>query len=382
MKNIFKSALMLMAGIALLTACEDDRDDNPTVYAPTEFVLNTPAAASENIDLASSSALTLTCSQPNYGFPASTKYTVQVSLNEDMSDMVALDQNFQNTVINVDPSLLASTLTTLALNSGKAEEDFPLDIPVYVRLRACIVTDTDGEVAGTEILSNVIKLSSVHVKYSLAPVDLPKHIYVVGSFCGWDWGSCFEFVPVYEHPEMFWRMVYIDDQGVKINTEKAWDGGEKGFSQITVDGDLKGEIVDGGGNIASSKPGWYLMIVTASVKGRDIVYNVQFNQPLVWLMGNVIGSWDECADGWSFDVPATKDGDFVSPAFAGSSAGDADGGVRAYVKVPGNDWWHSEFMVLNGVIEYRGAGGDQARVSGNAGQRLYLNFSNGTGAIK
>ena len=77
-----------------------------------------------------------------------------------------------------------------------------------------------------------------------------------------------------------------------------------------------------------------------------------------------------------FDVPTTMDADFVSPAFK------ADGEIRAYVKVPGNDWWHSEFMVFNGEIAYRGKGGDQERVAGRVGQKLYLNFATGKGSIK
>ena len=74
------------------------------------------------------------------------------------------------------------------------------------------------------------------------------------------------------------------------------------------------------------------------------------------------------------------DADFVSPAFTGNTPDDA--GVRAYVKIPGNDWWHSEFMVLNGEIAYRGKGGDQDRVAGKVGQKLYLNFYTGKGSLK
>lgn len=53
-----------------------------------------------------------------------------------------------------------------------------------------------------------------------------------------------------------------------------------------------------------------------------------------------------------------------------------------YVKIPGHDWWHSEFVVLSDKIAYRATGGDQDRVAGSAGQKVYLNFSKGTGEIK
>lgn len=385
MKKILKSALLLMMGLVMFASCEDDNDSNPTVTAPTEFHLNTPALAATNIDLNNCTSLVLTCSQPNYGFPASTVYKVQVALTPDMANFVELDQSFSKATAEVDASLLASTLTTMELNAGKSEADFPLDTKVYVRMRATMVTETGDPVADTEILSNVVCLESVHLNFSLAPVSVPEHLYVTGSFCNWDWGNCFEFVPVYDHPEMYWRLVWIDESGVKINTVKDWDGGQKGYADITVDGDLKDQISSNNdGNICSATPQWYLMVVTATVNGRNIEYNVQFNKPEVWLMGPCIGdaSWSELFDGAMFTAPTTADGDFVSPAFAGSVPGGDGDGVRAYVKVPGNDWWHTEFIVLNGEIAYRGAGGDQERVAGNVGQRLYLNFATGKGEIK
>lgn len=377
MKKILKSALLIMMGLVMFTSCEDDNDSNPIVKTPTEFHLNTPALAATNIDLTNSSAIVFTCSQPNYGFPASTMYKVQVSLKEDMTDFVELDQSFPNTVCSVDAAILASTLTTMELNAGKSEADFPMDVKVYVRMRAYMTTDTGSPVADTEILSNVTCLENVHLNYSLAPVTTPEHLYVVGGFCGWDWGNSFEFVPVYDHPEMYWRMVWIDEAGVKINTAQEWDGNEKGYNGITVAGDLAGNIsANGDGNICSTTPQWYLMVVTASVSGRDIKYTVEFNEPNVYLIGDTFGGWDELMAGSKFDVPTTMDADFVSPAFK------ADGEIRAYVKVPGNDWWHSEFMVFNGEIAYRGKGGDQERVAGKAGQKFYLNFATGKGSIK
>lgn len=377
MKKILKSALLIMMGLVMFTSCEDDNDSNPIVKTPTEFHLNTPALAATNIDLTNSSAIMFTCSQPNYGFPASTMYKVQVSLKEDMTDFVELDQSFPNTVCSVDAAILASTLTTMELNAGKSEADFPMDVKVYVRMRAYMTTDTGEPVADTEILSNVICLENVHLNYSLAPVTMPEHLYVVGGFCGWDWGNSFEFVPVYEHPEMYWRMVWIDEAGVKINTAQEWDGNQKGYNDITVAGDLADKISSNDdGNICSTTPQWYLMVVTASGSGRDIKYTVEFNEPNVYLIGDTFGGWDELMAGSKFDVPTTMDADFVSPAFK------ADGEIRAYVKVPGNDWWHSEFMVFNGEIAYRGKGGDQERVAGKAGQKFYLNFATGKGSIK
>ena len=384
MKNIINSALLVVMSLTLMTACSDDNDSNPSIQTPTEFKLNTPALENTPIDLANSSKIILTCSQPNYGYTASVQYTVQVATDENMTDAVELSETSNSAKVEINANLLASTLTNIYVQKGKTEADFPMDVKAYFRLKANIVTSNGNVVEGTEILSNVVSLNKIHLLFSLPAVNLPKNVYVTGSFCDWDWAKSFDMVQVYGTEDTFWRLVYIDDSGIKLNTATEWNGSEVGFAGITVSGDCKDEIIDKDGNIASSKPGWYLVIVTTSVVNREIHYDVQFNKPTIWLIGPAAGSTDyaEEAEGWSFTVPTTKDGDFVSPAFAGAVPGGDGDGVRMYVKVPGHDWWHSEFVVLSDKIEYRATGGDQARAAGSAGQKVYLNFAKGTGEIK
>ena len=384
MKNIIKSALLVFMSLTLMTACSDDNDSNPTIQSPTEFKLNTPALENTPIDLANSSKIMLTCSQPNYGYTASVQYTVQVATKEDMSDAVELSETSTSAKVAINAASLASALTNIYVEKGKTEADFPMDVKAYFRLKANIVTSNGNVVEGTEILSNVVSLNKIHLLFSLPPVNLPSNVFVVGNFCDWDWAKSFDMVQVYGTDNTFWRLVYIDDSGIKLNTVAEWNKSEVGYAGITVSGDCKDDIIDKDGNIASSKPGWYLVIVTTSVVNREIHYDVQFNKPTIWLIGPAAGSDDfaEEAEGWSFTVPTTKDGEFVSPAFVGSVPAGTDKGVRMYVKIPGHDWWHSEFVVLDGKIKYRATGGDQDRVTGEVGQQVHLNFSKGTGEIK
>lgn len=384
MKNIIKSALLVVMSLFLMTACSDDNDSNPTIQSPTEFKLNTPALQDTPIDLANSSKIMLTCSQPNYGYTASVQYTVQVATKEDMSDAVELSETSTSAKVAINASSLASALTNIYVEKGKTEADFPMDVKAYFRLKANIVTSNGTVVEGTEILSNVVSLNKIHLLYSLPPVNLPSNVYVVGNFCDWDWAKSFDMVQVYGTDNTFWRLVYIDDSGIKLNTVAEWNKSEVGYAGISVSGDCKDDIIDKDGNIASSKPGWYLVIVTTSVVNREIHYDVQFNKPTIWLIGPAAGSDDfaEEAEGWSFTVPTTKDGEFVSPAFVGSVPAGTDKGVRMYVKIPGHDWWHSEFVVLDGKIKYRATGGDQDRAIGSVGQQVHLNFAKGTGEIK
>ncbi len=384
MKNIIKSALLVFMSLTLMTACSDDNDSNPTIQSPTEFKLNTPALENTPIDLANSSKIMLTCSQPNYGYTASVQYTVQVATKEDMSDAVELSETSTSAKVAINAASLASALTNIYVEKGKTEADFPMDVKAYFRLKANIVTSNGNVVEGTEILSNVVSLNKIHLLFSLPPVNLPSNVFVVGNFCDWDWAKSFDMVQVYGTDNTFWRLVYIDDSGIKLNTVAEWNKSEVGYAGITVSGDCKDDIIDKDGNIASSKPGWYLVIVTTSVVNREIHYDVQFNKPTIWLIGPAAGSDDfaEEAEGWSFTVPTTKDGEFVSPAFVGSVPAGTDKGVRMYVKIPGHDWWHSEFVTLDGKIKYRATGGDQDRAIGSVGQQVHLNFAKGTGEIK
>ena len=384
MKNIIKSALLVVMSLTLMTACSDDNDSNPSIQTPTEFKLNTPALQDTPIDLANSSKIMLTCSQPNYGYTASVQYTVQVATDENMTDAVELSETSTSAKVAINAPSLASALTNIYVEKGKTEADFPMDVKAYFRLKANIVTSNGTVVEGTEILSNVVSLNEIHLLYSLPPVNLPSNVYVVGNFCDWDWAKSFDMVQVYGTDNTFWRLVYIDDSGIKLNTVAESNKSEVGYAGITVSGDCKDDIIDKDGNIASSKPGWYLVIVTTSVVNREIHYNVQFNKPTIWLIGPAAGSDDfaEEAEGWSFTVPATKDGEFVSPAFVGSVPAGTDKGVRMYVKIPGHEWWHSEFVPLDGKIKYRATGGDQDRAIGSVGQQVHLNFSKGTGEIK
>lgn len=394
MTKILKSALLLICAVCFFTACSDDNDENPVVKSPTTFHLNTPALAANGVyDLTHSKSIELTCSQPDYGYPAVTRYTVEVATSADMSDARALSGSYTTAKIEVDAAELASTLTELYLAKGMSEHQFPLTAPVYIRVKAVQTTADNKEIEGTAITSNTIELSKVYFAFSLPPVTAPEKLYLVGSFNKWSWDNALEMIPVNGSPNIFWHLVYLDGEGnsagVKFNSDKVWNKNAAGFEKITINpaSDNAADIINANGNIGSSKPGWYLMIVECTVVGRDIKYNVTFNKPNVYLQGvcTAAGGWDLIPDNL-FSVPATADGEFVSPAIGNAVSGGPSGsdpGVRICVKIPNADWWKSEFIVYDKKIAYRGNGGDQTpRVAGAVGQKVYLNFTKETGEIK
>lgn len=378
MKNI-SILSCLCAGMLAFTACEKDMDSNPTLQEPTEFVLNVPAYAGNTYDLETSKTLQLTCSQANYGYTAPAVYSVEVSLSEDFAKSAVLDTKYTTAKMDVDAQEIAVAMTNLLLEDGKVETDFPVTDALYMRVSSSL-TYASGTIEGSEITSNAVELPSVRTIFALPAVTLPEKLFIIGGFNGWDWGTSPEMVPVNGAEGVFWRMVYLTQEGFKFNTATAWDGNDVGFAGITPVDNVGVGMSDSGGNIAPGADGWYLVVIKSAVNGRNVEYTLELNKPEVWLIGESIGGWDEKMDGALFTAPTTADGFFESPAFIAAVA--EDGGTRCYVKVEGYDWWKTEFMLFDGKIKYRGNGGDQDRVNGAVGQKLYLNFMTDTGKME
>lgn len=379
MKNIATFAFLL-AGMLSFSACDSDRDSNPVLQEPTEFILNTPAYVNTTYDLSNSKSIELTCSQPDFGYTAPVVYSIEVSLTEDFANPVRLDTRYTTAKMAVDASEMAVALTNMAVADGKTEGDFPITTSMYVRAIAELNSATEMI---SSITSNVIALPSVRTEFALPPVVLPTKLYLIGDFCGWDWGKSVEMIPCHDGTTgTFWSLVYLPkDSGVKFNTATAWDGNEVGFAGCEQKDNFGAGLSDNGGNIGVGKAGWYLIVIRSALSGRNVNYTVEFNEPAVWLIGGAVkdgGDWTECLDGWKFTVPEVADDFFVSPAFVA----DAPEGPRAYVKIDGFDWWKSEFMVFDGKLKYRAAGDDLDRVTSKASQKMYINFTKGTGKIE
>ena len=76
----------LLIGLTIFTACDSDRDDNPTLLSPTTFTMNTPAIGDNTVDLITSNSVELKASQPDYGFPTAVIYGAQMSINGNWAD--------------------------------------------------------------------------------------------------------------------------------------------------------------------------------------------------------------------------------------------------------------------------------------------------------
>ena len=184
----FKSSLLFAVCALLFTACDSDRDDNPTLgpnHTASTFVLNTSAVADQYIQLAPENSVNLTWSQPDYGVNTVVNYKIQVGLVESgnvrWSDGY-LETGFNSCDVNVSGDEIAKAICKL--DGFKTEDDY-VDKgfrEVAMRVAADIKTTSSQVVEGTEILSNMVTF-----KHMAAYCNVPTKgtLYVIGSCCGW-----------------------------------------------------------------------------------------------------------------------------------------------------------------------------------------------------
>ncbi|EFM02101.1 SusE domain-containing protein [Hoylesella marshii] len=186
MKKIIKSALFLLCSVCILTACEDDNDSNPVLRTPDSFVMNTPSYATSVVDLKSSTALNFSWQYPDYGFPVSVNYQLQLSVNgkfdkafnpnlkaSDQSvDFITTDAVYQETKGALTGEAFATALQKIALYQ---ESNVPATQKVYVRAFATVKGDT--------VYSNPITIivAPYYVELKDAPVEI---WYLIGGCIG------------------------------------------------------------------------------------------------------------------------------------------------------------------------------------------------------
>jgi len=380
MKNIIH-ILAILAGITLFWSCQED--EKVVLQQPESFVLNMPKYASAIYDLKNTESIEFSTSQPDYGFTAAAIYSVQVALTSDFANPVTLPGSYTTAKFAINAADLA--LALVGMHGVTDESGYPEDPhPLYVRLISTLNAKNAGEV-----FSNVITLPQVKGYFALDPMVMPEEMFIIGNVAGnWSWDGATEMIPIWGSPGKFWAMQYLGQTGdganaeIKFNFAKAWDGNEFGFGQATVNanGTADPGASDSGGNIGIGNPGWYIVVVTTTINGRAYEFAVDFYPPHVHLQGNVAsGNWGTTDEAYRFTVPALSlgaDAAFVSPPFTNT------GEIRASIQLPGHEWWHTEFIVFDGVFAPRGAGDDQERVTGNAGQKLHINFTTNSGKIE
>ncbi len=205
--------------------------------------------------------------------------------------------------------------------------------------------------------------------YKIEPA-FPTTLYMIGDGVGsWDWPTInLPMIPVNSHPNLFWKIVWMNATGgFKMAEVRDWgtDFGKTGSATAGV-------YDKGGENIPVPGTAGYYMVVV------DLTTNkIAIADPKVYLIGNTIGSWDTANAAGLFTVDNSNSVVTITKTLVADE-------IRMYAWHPWfTDWWQSEFIILDGKIEFRGTGGDQARVKvTSASHSVNLNFKTGDGAIQ
>ena len=190
---------------------------------------------------------------------------------------------------------------------------------------------------------------------------LPDTMYIIGDGVGgWDWATnAADMVSVWGAAGKFWAVRHIEaGKGFKFCALKEWNGDFTGL------GNDSGYTVDGG-NCFVETTGLYLIVVDLVNGGVSVA------PATIYGIGDAFGSWDAATHAFTNNADGTA-----------SITTTAAGNLRMHVALEGEDWWHSEFNLYDGVIVYRGGGDDQAAVAVTAGQTVTLDFNAGAGSIQ
>ena len=269
---------MLLSMALVFTACNDDRDSNPTLTQPTTFTLNNPVNV--QVDLAESTSIPFAWTQPDYGgWPAAVEYQLEVSptnswtvstddaaadeSGETIADYAIMPSVYASCTGNMSATELAKQLVSIC----KWEENsVPEKQTVYVRCKAT----TPG---AKSIYSNVVSLdvNPYYIELADAPIEL---WYLVGEGIGsadWDNGegkvATGGLVPMYPimgneydsrtgQGEIQYAGFFYAGKGFKlIKIPGKWDDqwGMNGSDFVKNDG--------GSGNITVEADGYYRILL-------------------------------------------------------------------------------------------------------------------------
>lgn len=343
MKKLYKSLLFaVIATVPFLTSCKDDNDSNPTLTFPESFVLNQPEFAANNVyDIPAASYVNLTTSQPDYGgWPAAVTYAVQISLDGTSEDgWKELSTTYTSTKISISGAELNAAV--LELYRAAHEDADPEGVmPLFFRLRAFLADSGKnfGEVFSNAVSANVLSYDTP------SDVVMPEKIVVCGQSIADSWSTWKPLAPVYGREGRFYTMIYNNADGFKWGYK---DNDWFGYDMIDkIDNRVDGLNITaaGDGNIVFDKAGWYVLKFLTKIVGNKVDVTMIVTPGKAFVIGNAVdnGSWS----GVEMTGSSSKDEPWTFSDFTGS------GELRAYIQVPDEDWWRTEFTLYQGTTVY------------------------------
>ena len=346
MKNI-QYILILFLALSIFS-CEDDDilKLNESKYTPATNIMGfgetlaiSKATKTESIEVAYTPAY--------YGVDLVVTHTLQFSTASDFSDPVTFD---------VDASDDAFTFSVGALNEFLTESLLlPVDEEADVYAR--VVTNS---------LEGVDTLYSSVVNFKTTPyLDIlfaPNTLYLFGDGVGRiAQNNKLRLNKVHSEPDDNWMIVWMEATGTfKICSDVDYKGvigkvGDPVSGEYTL-----GTVDNRGEDIPVPGTAGYYTV------GVDLANNKLLIEPAnVYICGDNVGGWptSSVVEENKFQLDAENKTMYLTKSLLG-------GELRLHVTHPyisASDWWHAEFIFLDGKIEYRADGGDQERVSISGG---------------
>lgn len=350
--NKYIVSLMAVAAVTVMSSCSDD--PQPRYQPAATFQLNTPAFATQYYELSPEGTLQLTCSQPDYGFSAPTKYVVGVSLTGDFTDLpedapkgtvpnyVELVPTFGACVMEVPEKDIAAAICELR---GILKEADYTDIgfqPLYVRCTASV-----ERIEGSASVSNVIKLDNVKGYFAASGPAGPEFIYVPGGGNGWSFKT---MLAPDANCEFYTGYAYLKDE-FKFTGAAEWSDEAGNWGAV----DPTGNQMQNGSQTNFKVP----------AKPGNGLYYISVNYPALTFRTTAIAKVGLVGEfnGWSADnsVAMTPNDDFT--------IWTAEVAISGEWKFCMNDSWD---LNLGGAVDELVQGGDNLKVSGNV---VTLNLS-------
>lgn len=202
MKKIFSFALMLLGGAALLTSCSEDRDSNPTLLQPTDFVLNETNWRGGVVELENTKdSLILNWSAPQY---ATDNAPVIVSYSVDFSPKGTFEKAYDGSAddnTGADYVTLGKPTNKCSIKFGakelnaafmqifnwKSAAEVPSSAKCAFRVNAKVIKSTSE--ALNPVTSNLVNITVLPYYMLLKAAD-PEIWYLLGSdIADGSWGD-------------------------------------------------------------------------------------------------------------------------------------------------------------------------------------------------
>ena len=362
MKNI-KYILILLLAVSFFSCDDDDIVQlNDANYTPAtniegfgESLAISKATKAETIQVSYTPA--------SYGVNLVVTHNLQFSTTADFATPITFDVDAANNAFTFSVGALNELLTEQLLLTVDQE------VTVYARV---VTSSLDGV---ETLYSSVVDFKTIPY---LDILFAENTLYLFGDGVGRiAQNNKLKLNKVNSEPDDNWIIVWMEATGTFKLCSDANYLGVIGKVGDPVSGEYTLGTVDARGEDipVPGTAGYYTV-------GVDLANNKLLVEPAnVYICGPNVDAWPTSSviEENKFQLDAENKKLFLTKNYLG-------GELRLHVTHPyisAADWWHAEFIFLDGKIEYRADGGDQERFNINAGeQTIELDFINQTGKIE